>query len=59
MKNSIIITRASCTQLTFLLFFSTVTFHLPTLATAQSLVSNDVKHDSPGQPIKRDQAVQP
>lgn len=57
MKNNMIMTRASCAQLTFLLFFGTVIFHLPTLATAQSHVSNDVKHDSPGQPIKRDQAV--
>jgi Ca-activated chloride channel homolog len=57
MKNNMITTRASSAQLIFLLLFGTAILHLPTLATAQSLVPNDVKHDSPGQPIKRDQAV--
>jgi Ca-activated chloride channel homolog len=57
MKNNMIMTRTSCAQLTFLLILGTVICHLPTLASAQSHPFNDVKHDSPGQPIKRDQAV--
>ena len=43
MKNNIITTRASSAQLIFLLLFGIAILHLPTLATAQSLVSNDVK----------------
>ena len=57
MKNSMITTRASSPQLIFLLLFGAAIFNFPTPASAQSLVSNDVKHDTPGQPIKRDQDV--
>jgi Ca-activated chloride channel homolog len=57
MKNSTITTRASYVQLIFLLIFGAVIFDFPTLASAQSLVPDDVKHDTPGQPIRRDQAV--
>ena len=57
MKNSMITTRASSPQLIFLLLFGAAIFNFPTPASAQSLVSNDVKHDTPGQPIKRDQGV--
>jgi len=52
-----ITTRASSAQLIFLLLFGAAIFNFPTPASAQSLVSNDVKHDTPGQTIKRDQGV--
>jgi len=57
MENSMITTRASSAQLIFLLLFGAAIFNFPTPASAQSLVSNDVKHDTPGQTIKRDQGV--
>jgi Ca-activated chloride channel family protein len=44
-------------QLIFFLLFGAAMFHLQKPASAQSLVSKDVKHDTPGQPIKQDQAV--
>jgi Ca-activated chloride channel homolog len=57
MKNSTIKTRVSAAQLILLLLFGAAIFGSPAPASAQSLVSDDVKHNTPGQPIKPDQAV--
>jgi Ca-activated chloride channel family protein len=57
MRNRIAKTRALHAQLIFFLLFGAAMFHLQKPASAQSLVSKDVKHDTPGQPIKQDQAV--
>ncbi len=57
MKNSTSTTRALSAQFVFLLLFSAAIFDFQQPASAQSLVSNDVKHDTEGHPIKRDQGV--
>ena len=57
MRNRIAKTRALHAQLMFFLFFGAAMFHLQKPASAQSLVSKDVKHDTPGQPIRRNQVV--
>jgi Ca-activated chloride channel family protein len=57
MKNSMIKTRVSSAQLILLLLFGAVILNFPALAPAQSLVSDDVKHDTPGRPIRPDQGV--
>ena len=57
MKNSMIKTRVSAAQLILLLLFGSVIFGSPAAASAQSLVSDDVKHNTPGQPIKPGQGV--
>jgi Ca-activated chloride channel family protein len=57
MKDSIATTRALSAQLIFFLLFGAAMFDGQRPASAQSLVSNDVKRDTPGQPIKRDQVV--
>src|SRR6266853_3654413 len=57
MKISLITSRVSSAQFIFLLLFAAAIFSSPAPASAQSLVSDDVKHNTPGQPIKPDQAV--
>jgi Ca-activated chloride channel homolog len=57
MKNSTATTRASLAQLVFLLLLGAAFLNFPTPASAQSLVFDEVKHDTPGQPIQRGQAV--
>jgi len=56
-KGSLIATRASCVPFISLLLFGIVLWNLPELAAAQSLVRDDVKHDSPGQVIKHGQTL--
>jgi Ca-activated chloride channel homolog len=57
MKNSAATTCVFLARLIFFLLFGAAMFQLQRPASAQSLVSNDAKHDTPGQPIKRDQVV--
>ncbi len=57
MKISLMTSRVSSAQFIFLLLFGAAIFSSPAPASAQSLVSDDLKHNTPGQPIKPDQAV--
>ena len=57
MKISSIATRVFCAQLLFLLLFGAAIFDFARPASAQSLGSDDVKHDTSGQPVKREQGV--
>jgi Ca-activated chloride channel homolog len=58
MRNSIATTCALPAHLVFFLLFGAAIFDLQrSAASAQSLVPADVKHDTPGQPITRDQVV--
>jgi hypothetical protein len=57
MKNSAPTTCVFLAHLIFFLLFGAAMFQLQRPASAQSLVSNDVKHDTPGQPIKPGQVV--
>jgi Ca-activated chloride channel homolog len=57
MRNSTATTRALPAQLIFLLLLGAAIFNFPTPGSAQSRVSDEVKHDTPGQSIKGDQAV--
>jgi Ca-activated chloride channel homolog len=57
MKSTTITTRALSVQLIFLLLCGAAIFNFPTPASAQTLVSNEVKHDTPGRSIKPGQAV--
>jgi Ca-activated chloride channel family protein len=57
MKNSAITTPVLFVSLSLLLLFAVVVSNSDSSVFAQSTVSNDVKRDTPGQPIKRDQAV--
>jgi hypothetical protein len=57
MKNSMITSRVSSAQFIFLLLFGAAIFNCPAPGSAQSLVSDDVKHNTPGQPIGPDQAL--
>ena len=57
MKSSTITIRALSAQLILLLLLGASIFNFPKPASAQALVSNDVKRDTPGQHIKRDQVV--
>jgi Ca-activated chloride channel family protein len=57
MKISSIATRVFSAQLLFLLLFGAAIFNFPRPASAQSLGSDDVKHDTSGQPVKREQGV--
>jgi Ca-activated chloride channel family protein len=50
-------TRALWVSLVFLLLSVSASLSLPTPALAQSLIPNDVKHDTPDQVIKQGQAV--
>ncbi len=56
MKNITIIARAVSPQLILLLLLGAI-FDFPKPASAQSPVSDEVKHDTPGQTIKRGQAL--
>jgi Ca-activated chloride channel homolog len=57
MKNSAATTCVFLAHLIFFLLFGAAMFQLQIPVSAQSLVSNDVKHDTPGQVIKPGQAV--
>src|SRR5258707_4158714 len=57
MKNSTITTHVLFVSLSLLLLFAVVFSNSESSVFAQSTVSNDVKRDTPGQTIKRDQAV--
>ncbi len=57
MKSSLIASRAFFVSFIPLLLFGIVIWKLPALAVAQSLVSDDVKHDTPGQVIKQGQSL--
>ena len=57
MKRTAITRRVLLAVLIFLLPFGVVILNLPTRAIAQSLVSEDVKHDTPGQIIKPGQSL--
>jgi Ca-activated chloride channel homolog len=56
-KSSTISTRILCVPRVFLPLFGLAVLGLFTPAFAQSLVSNDVKHDTPGRVIKQGQSV--
>ena len=57
MKSSFVATRIFFVPFISLLFFAIVIWKLPALAVAQSVVPDDVKHDTPGQAIKQGQSV--
>src|SRR6267154_704588 len=57
MKNSRIKTHVLFVSLSLLVLFAVAVSNSKSSVFAQSTVSNDVKRDTPGQPIKRDQAV--
>ena len=57
MKSSLIASCAFFVSFIPLLLFGIVIWKLPALAVAQSLVSDDVKHDTPGQVIKQGQSI--
>jgi Ca-activated chloride channel family protein len=52
-----LMTRVLCVPLIFLLFCGSAIVGLPAPAFAQSLLPDDVKHDTPGQVIKQGQSV--
>src|SRR6202047_2140428 len=56
-KSNLVAIRVSFVPFISLLLFGIVIWNSPALAIAQSLVPNDVKHDTPGQVIKQGQAV--
>src|SRR5260370_29637266 len=57
MKSSTIMNRVLSVSFILVLLLGLAILSLLTPAFAQSLVSNDVKHDTPGQPIPRGRAV--
>jgi len=57
MKSSLIATCVSFVPFISLLLFGIVTWKFPALAVTQSLVLDDVKHDTPGRVIKQGQSV--
>jgi hypothetical protein len=57
MKGSTIMTRVLEISFILVLLFGFASLGLPMAAFAQSLVPNDVKHDTPGQVIKQGQSV--
>lgn len=57
MKRSLVAARVFLLPIIPLLFFGVVLWQWPALAVAQSGVSDDVKHDTPGQLIKPGQSV--
>jgi Ca-activated chloride channel homolog len=57
MKNITITARALSKQLILLLLLGAAIFNFPKLASAQSVVSDGVKRDTPGQTIKQGQAL--
>jgi len=56
-KGSFIATRVSFVPFISLLLFGIVTWKFPALAVAQSLVLDDVKHDTPDRVIEQGQSV--
>jgi len=56
-KSSLVVSRVFFVWFIPLLLFGIVMWKFPTLAVARSLVSNDVKHDTPGQVIKQGQSL--
>jgi Ca-activated chloride channel homolog len=56
-SNSLIRTRLSLISFAFLLSFSVGIWHFSASAAAQSIVPDDVKHDTPGKPIQQGQSV--
>ena len=57
MKSSTIMTRVLSVSFILVLLLGLAILSLLTSAFAQSLVSNDVKHDTPGQPIPRGRSI--
>ena len=57
MKSSLISSRVFFVSFIPLFLFGIVTWKSPAFAVAQVLVSDDVKHDTPGQVIKQGQSV--
>ena len=57
MKSSLVATRVFFVLFIPLLLFGIVIWKFPALAVAQSVVPDDVKHDTPGQVIKQGQTV--
>jgi Ca-activated chloride channel family protein len=56
-KSSLVATRVFFVAFISLLLFGIIIWKLPALAVAQSVVPDDLKHDTPGQVIKQGQAV--
>jgi Ca-activated chloride channel homolog len=56
-KSSLVATHVFIVLIISLLLFGIITWNFPALAAAQSAVSGDVKHDTPGQVIKQGQAL--
>jgi Ca-activated chloride channel family protein len=56
-KTRLVATRVSFVAFVSLLLFGIAVANFPVLAVAQSLVTDDVKHDTPGQVIKQGQSV--
>jgi Ca-activated chloride channel family protein len=56
-QTNTITTRGLCVSMVFLLLCGSANLGLPTAASAQSLVPNNLKHDTPGEVIKPGQAV--
>jgi Ca-activated chloride channel family protein len=56
-KSSLVATHVFFVQFIALLLFGIITWNFPALAVAQSVVSDDVKHDTPGQLIKQGQSL--
>ena len=57
MKSSLVATPDFFVSFIALLLFGSITWNFPVLAAAQSVVSDDVKHDTPGQVIKQGQSL--
>ncbi len=57
MKSGLVASRVFFVSFIPLLLFAIVMWKFPAIAVAQSLVSDDVKHDTPGQVIKRGQSL--
>jgi Ca-activated chloride channel homolog len=56
-KSSVVAARVFSVPLIFLLLFAIANWNFPALAVAQSVVPDDVKHDTPGQVMKQGQSV--
>ena len=57
MKSNLVAIRVSLVSFISLLLFGIVIWNFSALAVAQSLVPDDVKHDTPGQVIKQGQSI--
>jgi hypothetical protein len=53
----VITNRVSSAKFIFLLLFAAAIFNFSASAGAQAPVSDDVKHNTPGQPVRPDQGV--